>query len=106
MIDIHINADEVQVGDNVWEHNIVRTITTPVGGVRIFNEGAVDEWKANAGDTVMVTNRPTLRMKDWKDTDRAHRAEVLRGIGKYQMQPLTPYQSAWLRELALEIDNS
>lgn len=49
-------ADEVKVGDNVWEHNIVRTIT-PAGGVRIFNEGAVDEWKADAGATVMVTNR-------------------------------------------------
>lgn len=48
----HISADEVKVGDNVWEHGIVSSIEA-TGGRRIFNAGA---WSADAGEKVMVTN--------------------------------------------------
>jgi hypothetical protein len=101
MIDIFIRADEVQVGDNVWEHNIVREIDPTDGTMIVFNGS--HGWSAKAEEIVMVTNRPTLKMKDWSERDRARRVDILEGIAKYQMQPLTAYQSQWLRELAREI---
>jgi hypothetical protein len=55
MKDIHIKAQEVQLGDNVWEHNIVTSMKYDRETNTItFN----DNWTAKPNDMVMVTNRP------------------------------------------------
>lgn len=99
-----MRADEVQLGDNVWEHQVVTEIDKTDGSMVVFNGS--HGWSARSSEQVMVTNRPTLRMKDWNDKDRNDRASFLRVLGSGRGEPITPYQAAWLRELALEIDNS
>lgn len=56
MNNIFIKAEDVMLGDNVWEHCIVSAITH-AGNKVIFNEGQVTEWVMREDDDAMVTNR-------------------------------------------------
>lgn len=57
MDNIFIKAIEVQLGDNVWEHNIVTSMKRE-GGLVLFNMEGAHSWSAKVGEQVMVTNRP------------------------------------------------
>lgn len=59
---VHIPASEVQIGDNVWEHNIVTSIREVTmhgvyAGYLLFNVESVSPWIAEKDMEVMVTNR-------------------------------------------------
>ena len=48
----HIKAKDLKIGDNVWGHNLVKTI--------VFFKDIVEvngEWTATINEELMVTNR-------------------------------------------------
>ena len=54
---IYIKAHEVQIGDNVWEHNLVYSIHLDKGNeCFIFNKDSITSWTAKRTDDVMVSN--------------------------------------------------
>lgn len=57
--DIWMCANEVQIGDDVWEHGVVRTISTANMGIEMicFNRGLDESWNMHPKAIVKVTNR-------------------------------------------------
>jgi len=68
MKDVRIKAKEVEIGDNVWEHNIVKTIDkikSHYGGhILVFNLDTATAWCIDPDQIVMVTNRTQKKQSE------------------------------------------
>ena len=57
MKSIHMKASELQLGDNVWEHNVIDALEMTGYGEITVNKGRISEFKLRCDEVVMVTNR-------------------------------------------------
>lgn len=79
MDNVFVKAIEVQLGDNIWEHNIVTSMKRE-GDLILFNMEGAHSWSAKADETVMVTNRPKPIAKPGIQISHEEAGMVLTGL--------------------------